>query len=114
MSLPDDRNLFRHLGGVARGQDDLGLRVDEVPTEAAAQQGLCQQGIASEADLGVDLSVQPHLAAGALELSVERVLLFSFGKKLVLVSFDESKGQLGVHLFEHAHGARVAEWPQLH
>lgn len=107
-SLSNDGDLIRDFRGVARGQDEPGLRVDEVAAQGAAKKCLGQDGSVSEARLGVDLLLQLGPAVRTLKLVVEGLLFPRLPRELILVSFDESPRNLGIHFFERAHGVTVA------
>lgn len=108
MLLADNGDLFGDTCGIAGAEDDTGLRVDEVSAQRASQQSLRQQCALPEAGLGVDLFLEFCLACRALELPVERLLDLGLTSELIFVSLNDSKSQLGIHLFERAHGASVA------
>ena len=110
----DDGYLFGNLGGITRGQDDPGLRIDEVSTHPASKKRPCKKSLSSEACRCIDLLLQLNTAGGAGKLTVESLLDLDLGCELVLVSFDETTCKFGVHLFDYTHEARVAEWQRPH
>jgi hypothetical protein len=107
-SRTNNGELIRDLCGIARRQDDSGLRVDEVPAQSTAKKSLWKERAVAEARLGIDFLLKLRLAVLAAELAVEGLLLLRFWCKLVLVSFDESPRNLRIHFFERTHGVTIA------
>lgn len=111
LRVPNDRDS--RDGGlcwVTSLDDDVGVWFDEVPTLAAAEQGLSDDGVAVERRPAVELLLQGALTAGAAELAVESFLRFVRWCELVFVALNGASTEFGVHLFEDGHVERVTEW----
>ena len=112
MKLPTSNDRDRRDGGlcwVTSLDDDVAMWFDEVPTLAAAEQSLGDDGVAVEGRPGVELFLQRAVAAGAVELAVERLLRLVCWCELVFVAFNGSSTEFRIHLFEDGHAERVAE-----
>ena len=100
------------LGRIAVGNNEVGVGLDTVTAAVAAEDGLGDGSISCVGGTRVELLAQTTLAPRTRELPVELVLLSEFRSEYILESLNRTTCEFGVHLFEDAHEARVAECPQ--
>lgn len=95
---PDGGEGDRHLGGVAGVQDEVGVRIDQVPAGRAGQQGMRYDAIVAgpEGMAGVELLHQLAVAAGATELAVQCIESTCLRRNDVVVPFNRLPGELGI------------------
>lgn len=88
----------RHLGGVARVQYKVGVRINQVAASGAGQQRVRDGAVIarSEGVAGVEPLHELALAPGARELAVECVKTFGLCRHNVLVPLDCLPGELGI------------------
>jgi hypothetical protein len=100
-STQDGHNGDRDLGRITGGDDDVGVRIDDVLTVLAAQKG-AREDVLSRSSRASVLANEIAATARTLKLSVEGVLSFGGWSENVFISLDKPPGELGVHLLEHA------------
>lgn len=111
----DDRErLHRRLRCIAEADDHVGVGVDGVLTPTAPQDVFSHKTISREGGRKVNFPIKGAFTPGAREVRVEAVLRISRTRELVLIPFDSSPCEFGIHLFEDTHEVKVAECPQQH
>ena len=96
--------LDRDFGCVPVLEDDVAVRIDEVPACRTAEQSSRGGTVRVGEDVpGIELFLEISLAAGARESSVEGIEFLRCGREDILVPVDRIPDFVRVHGFEHSH-----------